>query len=80
MPRFRYVAMDSKGAETEGVLDAESQSQAISMIRSKGFFPTRVVEVSSGQRKGGAEAAAPRGLGREIKLHRFFGGGSGPSS
>ncbi len=51
MPRFRYVAMDSKGRETEGVLDAESQSEAISMIRSKGFFPTRVVDLSGGAQK-----------------------------
>lgn len=48
MPRFRYVAMDPKGVETEGVLDAETQAQAVSIIRSKGFFPTRVVEFGSG--------------------------------
>lgn len=55
MPRFRYVAMDAKGTETEGVLDAENQSQAISMIRSRGFFPTRVTDLSggSGSKKGG---------------------------
>lgn len=48
MPRFKYIAMDAKGSETEGVLDAENQSQAVSMIRTKGFFPTRVVELGSG--------------------------------
>ena len=50
MPRFRYVAMDSKGSENEGVIDAESQSQAISMIRSQGYFPTQVVELGAGGR------------------------------
>ena len=61
MPKFRYVAMDSKGSETEGVLDAESQSQAISMIRSQGYFPTKVQEAGAGQK--GAVAARPRGAG-----------------
>ena len=45
MPKFRYVAMDGKGAESEGVIDAESQSQAISAIRGKG-----ATRVSSGLR------------------------------
>lgn len=27
MPRFKYVAMDAKGKETEGVVEAETQSQ-----------------------------------------------------
>lgn len=57
MPRFRYVAMDAKGTETEGVLDAENQTQAISMIRSRGMFPTRVTDLSGGAGKK-AEAIA----------------------
>lgn len=82
MPRFRYIAMDAKGSETEGVLDAESQSQAISMIRGKGYFPTRVVELGAG---GSGSAAAPvqasvkkkggaggKGLSMEIKLPGFM--------
>jgi len=28
MPKFRYVAMDAKGKESEGVLDAASQAEA----------------------------------------------------
>ena len=77
MPRFRYVAMDSKGGETEGVLDAENQSQALAAIRSKGFFPTRVTEMGGGG--GGAVArsmAAPRasGLSMELKLPGFLRG------
>ncbi|MBM4143080.1 MAG: type II secretion system F family protein [Lentisphaerae bacterium] len=78
MPRFRYVAMDAKGGETEGVVDAESQSQAISVIRSKGFYPTRVVAVG-GPAVAGAPAAsvAAKGLSMrmEIKLPSFLRGG-----
>lgn len=81
MPRFKYIAMDAKGAETEGVLDAENQNQAVSMIRTKGFFPTRVVELGGG----GAEkkkAAAPgaktqaqvKGPGKGLNINLFGGG------
>lgn len=48
MPKFKYIAMDAKGAEAEGVIDAENQNQAVSLIRTKGFFPTRVVEIGGG--------------------------------
>lgn len=60
MARFRYVAMDSKGRETEGVLDAETQGDAITMIRSKGLFPTRVVDLSgggAGKKQGAGQSA-----------------------
>lgn len=79
MPRYRYVAMDSKGSETDGVLDAENQSQAIAMIRSKGFFPTRVVPVDGAKGGGGGKRArkgveAKGGLGMEIRLPGFLRG------
>ena len=77
MPRFKYVAMDSNGAETEGVIDAENQSEAVSMIRSQGFFPTRVVQMGAGDEEKPAPAArkakaAGKGLKMEIKLPRFL--------
>lgn len=71
--------MDSKGSETDGVLDAENQSQAIAMIRSKGFFPTRVVPVDGAKGGGGGKRArkgveAKGGLGMEIRLPGFLRG------
>ena len=78
MPRFKYVAMDAKGAESEGVIDAESQSQAVSMIRAKGLFPTRLVDLSDGAGKNPVVAAVKgkqaqaKGLHMEIKMPRLF--------
>ncbi len=77
MPRFKYIAMDAKGSESEGVLDAESQTQAISVIRAKGYFPTQVVELGAGGRP--KQAAKPGGRGRsdgkgggtELKIPKF---------
>src|SRR5690349_4061426 len=45
MPKFSYVAMDSRGKETKGVLEVGSQNEAIGRIKEMGFFPTKVVEV-----------------------------------
>ncbi|MDP6522896.1 MAG: type II secretion system F family protein [Kiritimatiellia bacterium] len=78
MPKYRYVAMDSKGSETDGVLDAENQSQAIALIRSKGFFPTRVVPVDGSKGAGSKHTKgvgeAKGGLSMEIRLPRFLRG------
>jgi type IV pilus assembly protein PilC len=56
MARFKFVAMDANGAENEGVLEAENQAQAIGIIRAKGLFPTRVIDLSPGTRKRPAPA------------------------
>jgi type IV pilus assembly protein PilC len=57
MAKFRYAAMDAKGTEVEGVIDADSQSQAISAIRSKNLFPTRVVADDKTKKGGGGSSA-----------------------
>ena len=61
MPKFRFVAMDSKGKESEGVIEAENQTRAIAVIREKGLFPTSVVEVGARQKKGGPPAGGKPG-------------------
>ena len=75
MPRFTYVAMDSKGAESEGVLDAENQSQAISIIRAKGLFPTRVTPLGRGAATPSPAVraqASSKGIRGEIRMPRLF--------
>lgn len=57
MARFRYIAMDGKGAEVDGVIEAGSQNQAVSAIRAQGLFPTRVSEVGGGK---SPKTTAPR--------------------
>src|SRR5437016_3259990 len=44
MPRFNYVALDARGQEASGLLEAVSSSAAISQLRHAGFFPTSVIE------------------------------------
>jgi type IV pilus assembly protein PilC len=44
MPKYSYVAMDSRGKETKGVLEVGSQNEAINRLKEMGYFPTKVVE------------------------------------
>ena len=61
MPRFKYVAMDGKGQEGEGVLDAANQQEAIAVIRANGYFPTKIVEIGvAASGAAPAAAAAPK--------------------
>lgn len=48
--KFEYNAINAKGDESSGVMDAESKDQAINKLRGCGLFPTRVepfVELNS---------------------------------
>ncbi|HEY2799877.1 MAG TPA: type II secretion system F family protein, partial [Chthoniobacterales bacterium] len=50
MPRFNYVALDTRGQESTGLLEAVSTNDAIGQLRQAGYFPTSVYE--EGQRTG----------------------------
>ncbi len=47
MPKFNYVAMDSRGKETKGILEVGSQNEAISRLKEMGYFPTKVVQAEA---------------------------------
>jgi type IV pilus assembly protein PilC len=49
MPKFSYVAMDSRGKETKGTLDVASQNEAIGRLKEMGYFPTKVTEEKAGK-------------------------------
>src|SRR6188508_2001265 len=58
MPKFSYVAMDSRGKETKGTLEVANQNEAIGRLKEMGYFPTKVVEAEKPKEKG-KKAAAP---------------------
>src|SRR5262245_45166267 len=51
MPKFTYVAMDSRGKETKGTLEVANQNDAIGRLKEMGYFPTKVVEVDKSKEK-----------------------------
>jgi type IV pilus assembly protein PilC len=68
MPKFSYVAMDSRGKEQKGVLEVGTQNEAISRVKEMGLFPTKIVEVDKPKEKSADKAksgAAPRPKARK---------------
>ena len=77
MPKFDYVAMDSKGKEVTGALEVENQAAAHGRIREMGYFPTSIVEAGKDKRSGKSQSAAPaktRASTRKSLATRSFGG------
>src|ERR1044072_6573964 len=61
MPKFSYVAMDSRGKETKDTLDVANQNEAIGRHERMGYFPTKVVQVDGAKDKNAARAKTPAG-------------------
>ena len=78
MARYKFTALDAKGKEVHGEIDADSQSMAVARIREKQYFPTKVEELAAGgggaapAKKGGAKKGA---MQMELKLPKFLQGG-----
>lgn len=74
MARFAYVALDSRGQQSQGTVEANNQNEAVAQLRQSGYFPTSVVEESKAGKKVKApsapKAAAPAGLKKEITLFK----------
>ena len=64
MPKFNYVAMDSRGKETKGTLEVASQNEAIGRLKEMGYFPTKVVEAEKPKEKGAAKKAPVAAKGK----------------
>ncbi|MEI8342902.1 MAG: type II secretion system F family protein, partial [Verrucomicrobiota bacterium] len=56
MPKFNYVALDARGQETSGVMEASTSNDVVAQLRQGGYFPTSVTE----EGKVGAPKAAKK--------------------
>lgn len=77
MATFTYTAMDAKGKEMKGTIEATNQSVALTMIRERNLYPTVVHEVGAKKTSGGAQtdrgsAAGTKGARGEIKMPGFM--------
>jgi type IV pilus assembly protein PilC len=48
MPRFNYIALDARGQESAGTMEANNSNDVVAHLRQSGFFPTSVVEEGKG--------------------------------
>ncbi len=79
MPKFNYVAMDSRGKETKGVLEVANQNEAIGRLKEMGFFPTKVTEAAKEKPEAKAKGAAKvapkkKGMSLNFKIPGLGGG------
>jgi type IV pilus assembly protein PilC len=65
MPKYNYVAMDSRGKETKGTLEVATQNEAIGRVKEMGLFPTRIVEIDKVKEKPEAKGAPARKKGKK---------------
>jgi type IV pilus assembly protein PilC len=71
MPNFIYSALDAKGEQTDGVLTAASEAEAIQMLRASHLFPTQVYEEGSVNAQAGAKGskkAKPKSKGGAMNI------------
>ncbi|MFN9026571.1 MAG: type II secretion system F family protein, partial [Akkermansiaceae bacterium] len=57
MPNFIYSALDAKGEQTDGVLTAASEAEAIQTLRASHLFPTQVYEEGTANAHAGAKGS-----------------------
>lgn len=48
MPSFEYIALDTDGEESTGVIEADTDADAIDQLRRDGLYPTKVVDMAAG--------------------------------
>ncbi len=70
MARFNYVALDARGQENTGVIDASDSNDAVAQLRQSGYFPTSVQEAGAGASpaKAAKKTAAKMGKSSESKV------------
>jgi type IV pilus assembly protein PilC len=61
MPKFNYVAMDTRGKETKGTIEVASQAEAVTRLKEMGVFPTKVIEAERPKEGKKAKGGAPAG-------------------
>ena len=61
MPRLHYVALDARGQESTGLVEANSTNEAIGQLRQAGYFPTNVYEEAKRPRRKGNAPADSKG-------------------
>ena len=62
MAKFQYVAIDNGGKEKKGVLEAETEQEAVGKLKQQQLFPTSLVQMKATQNKAGSAVKA-RGIG-----------------
>ena len=75
MARFNYIALDARGQESVGVIEASTSTDAVGQLRQAGYFPTSVTEEGKGKAPKASKAVAKAPTaGRSLKAKKKGGG------
>lgn len=82
MPRYNYVALDSRGQESTGLVDASTTNEAIGQLRQAGYFPTNVYEENgaAATAKAARPGAAPEKAAKPAKAPKAAKGVKAPGA
>lgn len=72
MAKFSYTALDAKGRETQGEIEADNQTSALTKIREKGLFPTAVTDAASKPAKKKGVKAGGGMMKMELRMPAFL--------
>ena len=61
MPNFQYIAMDAKGEQTSGTIEASNESEALSKLRQGGLYPTQIALAGQKAKKAAKKSAGKAG-------------------
>jgi type IV pilus assembly protein PilC len=70
MPRFTYIALDARGQESTGLMEAGSSNEVIGQLRHAGYFPTSVYEEGKAGRDGATAKAAAKAAAKVARVSR----------
>ena len=77
MAHFKFTALDAKGKEVSGEIDAADKNQALDHIKARQLFPTKVEAAEVG---GSAKTAKKTSaLNMELKMPKWLQGGVKPA-
>jgi type IV pilus assembly protein PilC len=69
MPKFSYTAVDARGKQANGSVEANDQNDAIAQIRQLGFYPQRLDEVkAAGEAVAAEKKPAGKKKGGSVKM------------
>src|SRR5271156_3259226 len=67
MPKFSYTAVDARGKQANGFVEANDQNDAITQIRQLGFYPQRLDEAKEEDASGADNKPVVRRGGGKVK-------------
>ena len=68
MPKFSYTAVDARGKQANGFVEAHDQTDAITQIRQLGFYPQRLDEAREDEAVAGADnKTVTKKSGKKVK-------------